>query len=377
MTKPLSIILLLSLLSGTALLAQEGRSLRASTSCTQNLTQAEDRYKAGILQGIPQLLTPCLNAGNFSKEEGIRAHRLLTLVHIFNDNEALAEESMIKLLKADPEHPYDQVLDPAEFIFLYKKFRTQPIFRIGMKGVVNSTSANVITSYNTNTILSPTKTYTSGVGIGAEVTFEKEMLRNIELVGGLGAHARSFSYAQSAFGFESAPAPGDRESNGPSEVLENQSWIDLFGAARFFYPLGKLVPYAQAGVAVNYLLNTSEDITRGAIATSGINLVDTENRNQLNFALLGALGVKYKVGVDFLTLEARYMHGMTNIVNTRNRYPLPTSFDNTGGSESNAARQDRLFSTGVVDDNFGINSIMISVGYIKSFYNPKKLNEYK
>lgn len=352
-----------------------GQLAAQSSNCTQNLNQAEDRYTAGLLQGIPGLLDACLRRGEFSKEETIRAHKLLTLVYIFNDDEQRAEESMINLLKADPEHAYDPVLDPAEFIFLYNKFRTKPIFRVGLRAVGNLSEANVVTAFNTNSLANTeTKTYQQEIGFGAELSVEREFLQYFEGVVSIGYHRRAFSYAQSEFGFEQAPSPADNAAEGVSQVIENQNWLDGTAMIRAFYPLGKFYPYVFGGLSSNYLLSTSEQATRGAVTTDGIDLVATGNREQVNLSALGGVGLKYKVGVDFINLEVRYVSGMTSVVVPGQRYPVvPAYGDAENVGTTNIQQQDRLFSAGIVDDDFGINSIMFSLGYVKSFYNPKKI----
>lgn len=358
--------------------AQDAQSAR----CIQNLNQAEDRYAAGNLQGIGNLLNSCLAGDVYSKEEKIRAYKLLTLVAIFNDNEALAEENMINLLKADPEHEYDRILDPAEFIALYNKFRIQPIFRVGVKFGANLSETNVIASYNSNNVVSEPKSYEQNLGFGGELSVEREFLRYFEGVASVGYHRRSFSWKQSPFGFEAAPTENlnPAPSDGASLVQENQNWLDANLAIRAFYRFGKFYPYLYGGLGFNYLLSNIELAERGAVSTgSDVDLVVTGNRNQLNYSAFGGAGVKYRMGVDFLTLEFRYVNGLTDIVNSANRYPVPSTFESEIGNNTsiNNQRQDRLFKTGVVDDNFGVNSLMISLGFVKSIHSPKKLSAYQ
>jgi hypothetical protein len=329
--------------------AQDAQSAR----CIQNLNQAEDRYAAGNLQGIDNLLNGCLAGDSYSKAEKIRAYKLLTLVAIFNDNEPLAEENMINLLKADPEHEYDRILDPAEFISLYNKFRIQPIFRVGIKFGANLSETNLIASYNSDNITSDPKTYAQELGFGGELSVEREFLKYFEGVGSIGYHRRSFSWAQSPFGDDRTvdiPQDEPQYADGASLVQENQNWL--------------------------------EAADRGAVSTgANVDLVVTGNRNQLNYSAFGGLGLKYRVGVDFITLEFRYVNGLTDVVNSKNRYPIPRTFEaeppNTNNTLINNQRQDRLFKTGVVDDNFGVNSLMISLGFVKSIHSPKKLSAYQ
>ncbi len=361
--------------------AQDAQSAR----CIQNLNQAEDRYAAGNLQGIGNLLNGCLAGDNYSKAEKIRAYKLLTLVAIFNDNEPLAEENMINLLKADPEHEYDRILDPQEFIALYNKFRIQPIFRVGVKFGTNLSETNLIASYNSDNTASDPKTYSQELGFGGEVSVEREFFNYFEAVGSIGYHRRSFSWTQNAFGFDGTSQISQEEAqpaDGASLVQENQDWLDGNLGVRAFYRIGNLYPFVFGGVGFNYLLTNIETAERGAVSTgANVDLVETGNRNQLNYSAFGGAGIKYRVGVDFLTLEIRYVNGLTDVVDSKNRYPIPTTFEaespNTNNTPVNNQRQDRLFKTGVVDDNFGINSLMISIGFVKSIHSPKKLKAYQ
>ncbi len=353
---------------------------KASAACIQNLNQAEDRYAAGNLQGIGNLLNGCLAGGNYSKAEEIRAYKLLTLVAIFNDNEPLAEENMVNLLKADPEHEYDRILDPAEFISLYNKFRIQPIFRVGVKFGANLSETNVIASYNSNNLASDPKTYAQELGFGGEISVEREFFKYFEGVGSIGYHRRSFSWSQSPFGTNEGTQNEAQPSDGASLVQENQNWLDGNLAIRAFYRFNNFYPYVFGGIGFNYLLSNNEVAERGAVSTgANVDLVETGNRNQLNYSAFGGLGLKYRIGVDFLTLEFRYINGLTDIVDSKNRYPIPDTFESDvpNNTTINNQRQDRLFKTGVVDDNFGVNSMMVSIGFVKSIHSPKKLSAYR
>ncbi len=356
--------------------SQTKKSAEASSRCTQSLSLAEDQYKAGILQGIPERLNSCLRGSNFSKEETIRAYKLLTLVYIFDDNEKLADDNMVQLLKADPEHAYDIIADPAEFIFLYNKYRTKPIFRVGVTASNSITSTNVIRSFTSNPVSKETKSYSTGTGIGVAVSIEKEFFDYFEAVFSVGYFNKQFSYIQSDFGFETDPSPNDNPSRGFS-VLESQNWLDANAGVRAYYPVGNFIPYVYLGGAVNYLQSASENGTRGAVSTSNIDLVKTQNREQLNFSLVYGAGLKIRQKVNFVNLEVKYMNGLTNVVQGDNRYPVIESFDANVVNSIEDQKQDRLYSVGIVDDNFSVNTLFFSIGYIKSFYNPKKLNGYR
>ena len=172
-----------------------------SQSCSQKLVQAERDYEAGRLAGIPNSLSACLNdKDGLTKEEWIRAYRLFTLVHIFTDNEPAAEEALVNLLGADPEHELLESTDPAELFYLYEQFQVKPIFRIGLRLGLNSSFPSVLESFSTSNQLENRKFYNGkeenseftdlngrvlALGFWGELTFEKYLGSNIEIVGGL------------------------------------------------------------------------------------------------------------------------------------------------------------------------------------------------
>ena len=61
-----------------------------------------------------------------------------------------------------------------------------------------------------------------------------------------------------------------------------------------------------------------------------------------------------------MTFNVRYYLGLTNLRN--DKAPLD-------------ANNELLFRYGYIDNDFKINSIAISIGYIKPFYKPKKLKK--
>jgi hypothetical protein len=182
-------------------------------NCTQQLNRVEDDFEAGRLLRIPEIIEILLDQDEcLSKEEKIRARKLLTKVYIFLDEEAKAEYAMEGLLKADPEHILSRQLDPKELFFLMDQFRTDPIFRIALKVGVNASSVNLIGDYSTSNPANFPKFYngktadgassfnyenqtfnsTSGAGVGynAELSVEKYLDKGFEI--GLGGQVRCF-----------------------------------------------------------------------------------------------------------------------------------------------------------------------------------------
>lgn len=110
-----------------------GSYARAQSTCAQTLRLAQSIYDQGRLHELPQLLQKCLEENGFNDEEKVNAYKLLTLTYIYLEEPAKADEYMLALLRTDTEFKVNDAVDPAEFVALYKTFRTYPIYRIGGK----------------------------------------------------------------------------------------------------------------------------------------------------------------------------------------------------------------------------------------------------
>src|SRR5690348_11970776 len=111
-----------TLLLLTVLLAA-GVARAQLTSCAQTLRLARSTYEQGRLHEVPELLERCLENG-FSRQEKVEAYKLLCLSYIYLEEPAKADEAMLDLLRTDHYFEINETTDPAEFVALYKTFRT-------------------------------------------------------------------------------------------------------------------------------------------------------------------------------------------------------------------------------------------------------------
>ncbi|MEQ9305068.1 MAG: outer membrane beta-barrel protein [Marinoscillum sp.] len=351
-----------------------------SQTCTQRLKQAEDDYEAGKLLGIPGQLESCLKARDgFSKEEIVRARKLLTLVYIFTDQEARAETAMIELLKADAEHRLDPQVDPAELFFLYDQFRTKPIFRIGLKFGTNVTFPSVIEEYGTFNVnnhqnfyngktTSGATEYTVGdgdeaetysaisglsLGLYGELLFEKEVKSGLEVV--FGPQFRISTYSVDSY---------VNQETVNTTIQNDQTYLRAPLAARYTLGAGdrdnKLLPYGFVGASFDYLITASSEgkLTGGRSYTlASDNLKNTSQVREFNYSVFGGIGVKIRNKTNFVTVEARYDKSLQNYVDGNNRY----------------TNQEYVFDFAYVEPAIVLNLMSFSVGYTFSIYNPKKL----
>lgn len=345
---------------------------QSASQCARSLTEAEVAFDQGrlltIVDGKIALFQRCLDNGVFTKEEEIRAYKLLTKTYIFLDREAEAEENLIKLLDVDKEHDLAKD-DPSELYFLYSKFQTEPIFRIGTRIGANLTSPTILQSFNTTD--SP-KRYNGetdlglGIDFWAEALIEKYMGNGIEIAAGPQFQFANYK-VQSNF------------SGSIYNVQNRSAMLKLPVLARYNYGYekkdidnnrAKLIPYAFLGASFDYLI-TADYVSTDRVGGNPFtlpaqddvaSLSDRDQVAQTNISLLGGLGVKYRVqNVHFFSLELRYSNSLFNYINSENRYKNDVVLTNIG----------------FVEDDLTINTLAFSIGYTRSLYKPRKRKQYR
>ncbi len=338
-------------------------------TCTQRLVQAERDYEAGRLAGIPDNIGACFGnqEGDFSKEEKIRAYRLLTLVHIFTDNEPEAERSLINLLKVDKEHQLDPRVDPAELRLLYDRFQTKPIFRLGFRAGVNTTFPQVQERHTASDANVDNKFYNGSgqvgtqtsqgsrrIGFQGEVTYERYFSKGLEAVGGLQVRASSYD-VDNFF----------NDSTFNNNITNSQLYarIPIMGRYTWNYDRRNgLQPYVFLGGSYDFLLSaTYKNASRrgGTPFTldGTINPLDLDQINRHNVSLIVGAGVRFAIGTNFFTAEVRYDKSFINYIDPDNRH----------------ADQRLSFDLGHIEDDLTLDFLSVNIGYTLSIYNPKRL----
>lgn len=359
---------------------------------TQKLLIAERDYDAGRLVNIVDNISggfeKSLGEKGYTKEEKIRALKLITKVYIFMDNEPKSDEYMIKLLRADKEHNLDPKVDPAELYDLYRKFRSQPIFRIGLRVGVNKSYPNIINAFGTGNTGIVSKIYNGvgespneasvngGSGTGFFINAMAERYLDWGLEVGLGLEFRNSQYS-----VDNYITYGDSiQVNGINEIAQfavlstmvthQQSFfrVPLLLRYNFKYDSdNSFVPYIAVGASYDYLLDAKylEGNRTGGTEykfDSDLSLKDLDLIAKNNFSVFACLGLKMRIKTHFLTLEAKLNKALLNYINPNNRWsnnPLST------------------YDLAFVEDDFSLDMLSFSFGYTYSIYNPQKLKEFK
>lgn len=356
-----------------------------TVQCTRNLNDAEEAFDQGRLEDVLRILNKdngtakdCYN--NFTQDEIIRAEKLLTKAYIFTDNPAAAEKSLLDLLKEDKEHQLAKD-DPAELHHLYDQYKTEPIFRVGLRLGVNKSLPIIIQEFNSLTYDGSSKKYnedgaTTGLGIGVslEALAERHLAKGIEV--GLGLQYRIANYEVEGDIFSEAGALIYKIKNQSSMIR-----VPLLFRYSFNYDkkdanglrITKL-PYFFLGGSFDYVSQAkyvNTDRTGGTAFTLNENqeliAVGPDRVNQVartNASVFAGIGLKMRMGreqVNFLTFELRYDNALFNYINPDHRY----------------ANEDVNYDIGHVEDDLALNMITFSIGYTHSFYKPTKRKQYR
>jgi hypothetical protein len=335
--------------------------------CQETLDLANSEFEAGRFYGLPSILKPCLERG-FTGEQKVRAYMLLTQTYLILDDHIAAEDSYLKLLKADPEYVASVDKDPIDVVYLSKKFTATPVFTPHFRLGANTSWRRVIQEVNTDPYGNEisTKSYLRpGFQIGAGIDWNVN--DNWSLCTGLGFATKSFNTIKKNIS-------GDDEL----EVIEKQAWIDVPVYVKYSKSIGKIRPFGYLGYSFNLLLSDKVSLngidrspSQGGNTQSTIEGQDESlmsKRNFLNRSIVVGGGAKYKVGRDFIYFDVRYLGGLSNLVKPDMNY---YDGDNTSVLDNDAVKYRW------VNDFFRMDNISLSVGYIRPLYDPRKIKPNK
>jgi hypothetical protein len=353
MKRPLYAFLLLSFIGYSQAYGQQ-------TSCAQNLRLARATYEQGRLHEVPTYVQSCIQNG--SRQEKVEAYKLLCLTYIYLEEPEKADQAMLSILQTDHYYTVDPVSDPAEFVALYKTFRTDPIYRFGAKLGANATQPNVISYVPANDGKSE---YSSGYGFQGGLALEVPLKKNIVFAPEVNFVLKNFKYSNTvSYLDEDVPADQEPQSREfKTTGTERHAWVSVPLLVQYRISKSKFHPYISAGVSTDLLISAKNTFLRtkqnaSSLEEQTIDLKDS--RNKINVSAVGAVGGKLRVTGGFAIAEVRYSYGITKVNGNEDIY---TVFDKT-------------FPTGgYVDGIFRLNSLSVSVGYVYNIFNPKKIRK--
>ena len=332
--------------------------------CAKTLKKAQAAYDDGLLEKVPQMLTPCIKAEAFLEEDLVQAYKLMTLSYIFDERYEKADSAMQQFLKNDPEYQINTTTDPPEFVNLYNSFRTHPLISFGIVAGANMSFKNDIKQFgvysaeanNTNIENSNIINYVAGLSVS--YYFSKRLEANLEIL----AVGRNVESSGTALGL-------NNEGFASLTAKEIQTWMELPITAVYTFGNKKFKPYARLGGSIGFLLNSSIAFERTytneelpPLPSRSLDFGD--QRYSTNFWLHGGLGFRYKIKNGHLQFDARYCHGLFNQTKVENRY-------------STEVAQDAQSTFYYTDNDFKISNVNVTLGFFQYLYVPKKLKKKK
>lgn len=335
------------ILSGLLLLVLFPFGLLAQTTCSEQLRVAQRRYDEGLLDDIPKLLSGCLENG-FSKEEKMNAYKLLIQTYLYSDATAMADQTMVAFLRDFPEYKIAGN-DPKEFVLLHKSYRTEPIMNIELVGGGNFSSPQVREYFGVESLSNETADYEALFGFNVGVNYVDRLYQDFDFSAGVLFRFQKYGYTNAVYSH--------------SEVWATFTEMQIGApvSARYNFKVFGVRGHAFLGVEPCYRLSTSVDFSR--ILSGGADpITGTVSLNEMRkkFDINPILGV----GGFFNIGSAKFK------ANAKLRFATISSTTN----ELRYSRPDLIEKFYYIDDNILVHELSVSVAYIISVYNPKKIH---
>jgi hypothetical protein len=340
------------------------------SECEQTLTQAQDEFDAGHFYGLPSILKDCLS--KFSTEQSVRAYLLLAQSYLLIDDPIAAEDSYMKLLRADPEYVADVSKDPIDIFYLSKKFTTTPIFTPHIRVGGNTSVYRLIHEVNpypeaVNVQHNLRFAFQAGGGIDWNIN------ENLSLCTEITFSRKVFQIRYNGiFGLDNL------------SYVEKQNWFDIPLYVKYAASEGKIRPFGYAGYALNILAgpkaelrfinktNSTTDANVSEFPTTGPDIKLGYKREVFNRSFVMGGGFRYKVGKDFFFADVRYMPGLTNLSKKETNF-----YESKKGSADEFAFADSGTKYTFIGNDFRLDNVSISIGYVKPIYHPSKVKKMR
>lgn len=331
--------------------------------CKDKLKDANRAYDEGRVSEVEILIKDCLK--DLGKAKQKEAYRLLTLSGLYLDDRDMAEHNMREFLRIEKEYKpvrgRGEGADPPEFVELFDKFYTKPIYLYGLKmgATYSQAQSTTVFSVGPSTINNQVNvgTYTPQIGFLIGAMFDIPLTDNIHFGAEAYYATHRFKHSEKLLDYATV------------DFVENQAMIEIPLYARYLFRKvdKRFRPFVTAGVFADILMSSKANVTRtdslGDIKKEFklLNESMTPQRKRLGVGAMVGAGFLLKTKAGFLTVDFRYNLGLTNIVNSSKR-----------GSNTPL-----IYNYGYIDDNMLVSPFNFSIGFFIPKYNPKLKKEFR
>ena len=348
-------------LSGTL---YSGVAFGQASTCTQTLRLVQSTYEQGRLHELEALMQGCLENG-FDDQQKVTAYKYLTLAYIYLEEPEKADATMLKLLSTGQAGHFfatKEDVDPAEFVALWRKFRRDPLFRVGIKLGPTSTMPAITETYYVVSTAAGNGKFSPKVNFSFGLVFEKDFykfLNKFSIAPEVMFVGRSTSYTNPKLSYSDQNL--DNTAISLKKSIQKQRWLDLNLLAQYKLKekATKFNTYVSVGPGISYLINSTNELEtkveeKGSVTGSAIKTKDSYR--SLAYSAIISMGSKIRVGGFYLTGDIRYQCGLNNVVNKSSR-SIPEA----------------LYNYGYVPSNYRQNNVTLNVGLAIPYFSPKKL----
>ena len=345
-----AVALILAFFSPGLVTAQQKQ--KTNTTCAQTLRLARSVYENGRLHELEGLLEGCVKGDQWTTQERVDAYKLLTLAYIYMEEPEKADAMMLSILQTDPEFRPNNNIDPAEFVALWSTFRTEPVYRLGVKFGANATQPNV---HQYTPLNEGTENYKYGYGFKAGIAGEIAIFRGMFVLN------PELYFQSKAFKINNTFFESDQTTTGTVGMKS----ISLPVSVQYTLPWGqksdgtsKWSSYVALGFATDFLLKVSTSLETTIQGQSPVNTTSTDKiqYKSFNFAPIISAGAKVKVKKAEIVTEIRFNYGASTIFNKQRLYDS----------------QSEVFGNKFVHGPFSLNTLSVSAGYLLNKYIPRK-----
>lgn len=311
----------------------------------------------------------CTCFDNFNKDQKIRLLNALNL-NLLIENSPKADELMQDILTIQPDFDVDST--NVQLFPQWSSFRKWPILTTSLFAGINLSWVQVMQKYgidqtdSQNINYQPIRSYQIGLSANLPLytpTRAKEKVYFSMLEGQFDVIFARHSYRHDQQ-FNTLLLEGFNFSQ--LRFIETQWWTNINAGVNWNIRINEehhptWIPYVYGGLGTSLLLNTELRelirVNEGAPSKDGGNYSIKTLRKQWNY--LGALGIgiKYKLGTNYLATEIRYSALLNNIANPDNRYD----------------DHQLLYSYGYVSNDFRQHFVMLSLKFYWNHFRPQQL----
>jgi hypothetical protein len=308
------------------------RTLAQTDSCITHLKDASADYDEGNSDQAILLLKNVLRNCELVKADRIQANKLLILCYLSIDNLEEADKAAENIIKIDPNYAPDKFKDDQGLINIFKKYKAQPVFSIGVSGGINKPYVKTVKQYS---VVFPDgqapETYKTQTGFQLGIQAEHRVYRS--LWAELGFIYRSSTYQNTLYNVDGTTV----------NYSEKLTYFDVPLSAKYYFSFNRLKPFVQAGIYLSLLSNAQSTTTRN----DQKDIVDrTSMRNISDIGYFGGLGLGYTIKSFMLFANARYIYFPGDVNKTGTRYSDPVN----------------LFKYYFIDNDFRLNNLQFNAG---------------